>query len=78
MEKFFHLDFECGKKSTLPGTPAQLKRVDSQNWAGWDKLQKRHSGLSVFRKKFSKRFGDHPTCYMGNYNSTLADREKMK
>ena len=74
-----HLNFECGKKKRTAGSSSSAEeRVDSLSWAGWDELQKRHSGLTVFRKKFSERFGDHPTCYMGNYNSTLADREKLK
>ena len=66
------------KKNTAGNASSAEERADSLNWAGWDELKKRHSGLIVFRKKFSKRFGDHPKCYMGNYNSTLADREKLK
>ena len=69
-----HPNFECGKKRTGGSATSAEERTDSLSSVDWDELQKRRSGLTVLRKNISERFGDHPTCYMENYNSIVTDK----
>ena len=79
VEKFVTRILNVAKKEHTAGNASSAEdRTHSLSLADWDEFQKRHGGLTLIQKKFSECFGDHPTCYMGNYNSTLTDRETLK